>query len=236
MSLKSEEQGNQNQNNTPPAGSNDQGTGQGGGQPSDDKPTVIKVGEREYTPEQISQMEQKAASYDELRPKYTKLTQKLADMDDSDEEDEDEGRGSQPTYVPQGTDPRLAAELGYVKKNLGKVMESIEEQALEKKMTSLKGKYPDMDEVEVLAALSVDPDVDAEEAAKFSDQKNKKRMEEMRQKILAEQKEKSEGKLEGADSGGGSNIPPAGEQPKTFQEAGKRFLERLRASKQAAQS
>lgn len=235
MSLKSEEQG---KTTTPPAGTpSDQGTGQGEGQPSNDgQPTLIKVGEREYTPEQIEAMEQKAASYDELRPKYTKLTQKLAERESDEDDDEDYGRSNQPTYVPQGTDPRLAAEVTYLKKNVSKVMESIEEQALEKKLTAMKGKYSEMDEVEVLAALSVDPEVDIEEASKFSHQKNEKKLAEMRARIEKEAKEKSEGKLEGGDSSGGSNIPPAGEQPKTFQEAGKRFLERLRASKQAAQS
>jgi hypothetical protein len=234
------EQGNQT---TPPVVTPASDAGQGNQvTPSqDDKgQNVVEIDGEKFTTEQIKDMKTRAASYDELRPKYTKVTQRLAELE-SDEDDEDgQGageRGGQPTTTTPGyqptTDPKLAAEVTYLKRSVGKLMESVEEQALEKKMTELKGKFPDMDELEVLAALSVDPNIDPEEAAAFSDKRNKEKTAKIREAVSKEKADKLEGKLE---TGGGSTAHiPTGEAPKTIQEAGKRFLERLRAANQAAQ-
>jgi hypothetical protein len=199
---------------------------------------VVEIDGEKFTTDQIKDMKTRAASYDELRPKYTKVTQRLAELE-SDEDDEDgqgagerNGQPTNPGYQPT-TDPRLAAEVTYLKRSVGKLMESVEEQALEKKMTELKGKFSDMDELEVLAALSVDPNIDPEEAAAFSDKRNKEKTQKIREAISKEKADKLDGKLE---TGGGSTAHiPTGEAPKTIQEAGTRFLERLRASNQAAQ-
>ena len=65
----------------PPAdqepGSVDPGEG-GGGEPS---PQPVKIGDKEYTPEELKGLLEKAGQYDSLQPEYTKVTQKLADVE-----------------------------------------------------------------------------------------------------------------------------------------------------------
>ena len=72
---------------TPPVGGEGGTGGDGGGDPppdtppaGDPPPTTVKIGDVEYTPEQLTDFVKKAGQFDQLQPEYTKVTQKLADV------------------------------------------------------------------------------------------------------------------------------------------------------------
>lgn len=94
--------------------------GNGGGEPSgegiEDKgeggeaPQPVKIGEKEYTPEQLAELVKKGQDYDSLLPDYTRKSQRLADID--------KGQGGKPKepeekpfYEKEGWEPKNYAEL-----------------------------------------------------------------------------------------------------------------------------
>jgi len=65
-----------------PAGDGGQGdSGKGGEGGEGDAPQTIKVGDKEYTPDQLKDFEKKATDYDALLPDYTRKAQKLSEYE-----------------------------------------------------------------------------------------------------------------------------------------------------------
>lgn len=85
---------------------------QGGGEGEEETPQLLKVGDKEYTPEQIEQLEKKGADYDALLPDYTRKSQKLADYEKGQEEGRQPSpKKEEPFYEKEGWQPKDYGEL-----------------------------------------------------------------------------------------------------------------------------
>ena len=87
---------------------------QEGGEQSDDKgkedaSQPVKIGEKEYTPEQIAEIEKKASGYDTLLPDYTRKSQKLAEFEKGQPE---QTSPEEPFYRKEGWQPNILAQRG----------------------------------------------------------------------------------------------------------------------------
>lgn len=83
------------------------------GEQSDDKGAEdtsqpVKIGEKEYTPEQIAEIEKKASGYDTLLPDYTRKSQKLAEFEKGQPE---QPSPEEPFYRKDGWQPKDYNEL-----------------------------------------------------------------------------------------------------------------------------
>ena len=67
----------------------------------EDAPETFKVGDVEYTADQVKDFEKKAKDYEALLPDYTRKSQKLAEIDKQGQETSHKSRFSDPNYKPK---------------------------------------------------------------------------------------------------------------------------------------
>jgi len=105
-----------------------------GGSPADKggegAPEPVKIGDKEYTPEQLTDYIKKATDYDALLPEFTKKSQALAALlgEKSNESQED-----LPSFLKPGWKPKDFAELGSALKEAADFGEKKARQAMEEK-------------------------------------------------------------------------------------------------------
>lgn len=83
-----------------PSDEGEEGEGEGG-----QASQTIKVGDKEYTPDQLLEIEKKSRDYDALLPDYTRKSQRLAEIDskgqEKPEQPEEEPSYYDPNWVPK---------------------------------------------------------------------------------------------------------------------------------------
>lgn len=87
---------------------------EGGGEGEEDTPQTLKVGDKEYTPEQIEALEKKASGYEALLPEFTKKSQRLAELEGDDGNKSRNGQESpeeKPFYEEEGWKPKNYGDL-----------------------------------------------------------------------------------------------------------------------------
>lgn len=82
-----------------------EGKGEGG-----QAPQPVKIGEKEYTPEQLADLVKKGQDYDSLLPDYTRKSQRLADIDKG-QKGEPEPAEEKPPYHDPNWVPKSYKEL-----------------------------------------------------------------------------------------------------------------------------
>lgn len=98
------DQDDQNQNN----GDNHQSNDNGG---AGDDTQKVKIGDEEYTPEQLTDIVKKGKSYDELLPDYTKKSQKLSEIEKNLKGSETKEEKDVPIYRREGWKPKTVEEI-----------------------------------------------------------------------------------------------------------------------------
>ena len=71
----------------------------------------IKIGDKEYTPEQLTEIVKKGQDYDSLLPDYTRKSQKLAEFEDKGQEGKPKQPEEKPFYEKEGWIPKSYPEL-----------------------------------------------------------------------------------------------------------------------------
>lgn len=87
---------------------------EGGGEGGKDTPQTLKVGEKEYTPDQVKELEKKASAYGALLPEFTKKSQELSELKGGDGNKSRKGQDppeETPFYEKEGWKPKDYGEL-----------------------------------------------------------------------------------------------------------------------------
>lgn len=161
---KIEDQGGENQdvqeeNNGDGNGEGEQSKDQNQGGEGDATPK-IKIGEKEYTPEELTEIIAKGNNYDNLLPEYTKATQALAKFNKSKDDGEHKEDDNLPPWTKPGWKPKTFEEVAQAiiwardqgKTEALKTLEEREAQAKQVKaevdnfMADVKKSNPDFDE------------------------------------------------------------------------------------------
>lgn len=83
----------------------DQGGQGGAGEGEGGTPQTIKVGDKEYTPDQLKDFEKKASDYDSLLPEFTKKSQRLSELENktksNDTKQDDPAPYDDPNWQPE---------------------------------------------------------------------------------------------------------------------------------------
>uniref|UniRef100_A0A6M3IM86 Uncharacterized protein n=1 Tax=viral metagenome TaxID=1070528 RepID=A0A6M3IM86_9ZZZZ len=98
----------------------------GDGEGDEDTPKLVKIGDKEYTPEQVADMEKKASGYDALLPEFTQKSQKLAELEKANKLPED-----LPSYKKEDWNPKTMPELA-------KAIEEAEERGMNRALGTLE--------------------------------------------------------------------------------------------------
>lgn len=126
-----------NQKNMPDENAQTVSTGDGGndggGTPSNDKggdgaQELVKIGDKEYTPEQLTDYIKKATDYDALLPEFTKKSQALAVLLGG---KPNESQEDVPSFLKPGWKPKDFVELGSALKEAAEFGEKRARQAIE---------------------------------------------------------------------------------------------------------
>lgn len=83
-----------------------EGAGEGG-----EAPQTLKVGEKEYTPKEIEDLEKKGRDYDSLLPDYTQKSQKLSEFEKQGQKKVEEIEEEKPPYYDPDWKPKDYKEL-----------------------------------------------------------------------------------------------------------------------------
>lgn len=101
--------------NLNPEGDNElepQSPDQGGeGEGDEETPPPIKVGDKEYTPDQIMEMEKKASGYDPLLKEFTKKSQRLSELEKGQTKQPKQPDEDKPPYYDKDWAPKTYEEL-----------------------------------------------------------------------------------------------------------------------------
>ncbi len=137
----------------------------GGGKPSDkgeegaQDSTSVKIGDKEYTPEQLTGYIQKATDYDNLLPDYTKKSQALAALLGG---KQPESQEDLPSFLKEGWKPKNFIELGAALKEAVEWGEKRSAKATETKTQQTKEAKEQTDNF-VKEVLKSDKDFDQKE-------------------------------------------------------------------------
>lgn len=117
--------------------SEDNGEGEGG---EDTPPETFKIGDKEYTAEQVKEMEKKAEAHDALLPEFTKKSQRVAELEKGTKKEDEPPE--EPWYLKKGWKPAdyddLQAALKDVRESGNKAAIKTVEQAEANKATAAK--------------------------------------------------------------------------------------------------
>lgn len=78
---------------------------------AEDATPKVKIGENEYTPEELAQFIEKGKNYDKLLPDYTQKSQKLAEIEKSNKINKSEQEDDVPEFAKEGWEPKSYSEL-----------------------------------------------------------------------------------------------------------------------------
>ena len=143
---------------TPEEGNGDEKSPEGGEEGAPDI-TPIKIGDKEYTPEQLTGYIKKATDYDNLLPDYTKKSQALATLLGG---KPDEAQQDLPSFLKEGWKPKNFAELGSALKEAVEWGEKRSAKATEEKTQQTKEAKEQTDNF-VKEVLKSDKDFDQKE-------------------------------------------------------------------------
>jgi len=107
---------------------NDEGDG--------DAPKSVKIGDKEYTSEQVADLEKKASGYDALLPEFTQKSQKLAEFEKASKPQEED----LPSYKREGWEPKTMPELA-------KAIEEAEERGMSRALGTLEARQAEATKV-----------------------------------------------------------------------------------------
>jgi len=103
----------------------DQSDDEGGG--AGDSVNTVKIGDKEYTLDQLAEFEKKASGYDALLPEFTQKSQKLAELEKASKTKDE----NLPSYKKEGWQPKDFSELS-------KALEEAEERGVQRALSTLE--------------------------------------------------------------------------------------------------
>lgn len=218
----------------------------------------VKIGDKEFTPEELTELNKKAGQYDELLPEFTRKTQKLKELEEEKEGGEweypeefyeDKKPKDKPTEPTSDDDKLKQKALSELEQAFGpkieervnkqleiRLKQSQEDTALENELKRLEseypggeGKLPKFDRKEIIKHANKTGIFNPEVAYKHL---HGEAVDEWKVKELEKKKEEKKGVFV-EKPGGGETAPklPTEKVPATFEEAEEAMSEMLKQDK-----
>src|SRR3990167_2050666 len=105
-----EEPTNEDLDNGTPIGDGNPGEEGQGDEGQGESQQSIKIGEQEYTPEQLNEIVKKSTDYDSLLPEFTRRSQRLSELENNNNKP-NEPKEEDPPYYDPNWQPKTYAEL-----------------------------------------------------------------------------------------------------------------------------